>query len=160
MTTNRRQMNDKSGDVTDKMGGRDQGRSTGRDLFDGRWQDMRDAVREHFDELTDDDIAMVDRDNSSFMNVLRKRYDYDQSSAQQEWNAFLQEYEGDGGDDGDKSDMANTDTDGQTGAMSRSSQSRVADMSSAPQERGLAQPSRQSMGPGSMSGSKKGNSRL
>lgn len=56
------------------------------------WAEVRANVVKHFSQLTDDDLKLVDQNNSKLMDILHDRYGYNHNQAQQEWERFMQTY--------------------------------------------------------------------
>jgi uncharacterized protein YjbJ (UPF0337 family) len=60
-----------------------------RNVLEGKWMQLRGAVREKWGDLTDDDLDMVAGKREKLAGVLQERYGYTQIEAEREIDDFL-----------------------------------------------------------------------
>jgi uncharacterized protein YjbJ (UPF0337 family) len=56
------------------------------------WTDMRGHLRSWWDELTDDDLDLVDGDEERMIGILQKRYGYTEEMAKLELAKLMADY--------------------------------------------------------------------
>jgi len=64
-----------------------------KDVFEGKWKQMRGQVREWWGKLTDDDLDKVAGKCDNFIGVLQEKYGYTRERAEEEFDRRLKEYE-------------------------------------------------------------------
>ena len=64
-----------------------------KDVFEGKWKQMRGQVREWWGKLTDDDLDKVAGKYDKFVGVLQEKYGYTRERAEEEFDRRLKEYE-------------------------------------------------------------------
>jgi uncharacterized protein YjbJ (UPF0337 family) len=64
-----------------------------KDVFEGKWKQMRGQVREWWGKLTDDDLDKVAGKFDNFIGVLQEKYGYTRERAEEEFNKRMAEYE-------------------------------------------------------------------
>ena len=64
-----------------------------KDVFEGKWKQMRGQVREWWGKLTDDDLDRVAGKFDNFIGVLQEKYGYTRERAEEEFNRRLKEAE-------------------------------------------------------------------
>lgn len=58
------------------------------DILEGKWKQLRGAVREKWGELTDDDLDRVAGNRDRLMGLLQEKYGWSRDEAQREIDAF------------------------------------------------------------------------
>lgn len=56
-----------------------------KDVFDGRWKEMRGQVKEWWDKLTDDDLDQAGGEAEQLIGLLQQKYGYTSEQAQKEF---------------------------------------------------------------------------
>jgi uncharacterized protein YjbJ (UPF0337 family) len=64
-----------------------------KDVFEGKWKQMRGQAREWWGKLTDDDLDRVAGKYDRFIGVLQEKYGYTRDHAEEEVNRRLKEAE-------------------------------------------------------------------
>jgi uncharacterized protein YjbJ (UPF0337 family) len=64
-----------------------------KDVFEGKWKQMRGQVREWWGKLTDDDLDKVAGKYDNFIGVLQEKYGYTRERAEEEFSKRMAEYE-------------------------------------------------------------------
>jgi len=62
-----------------------------KDIFEGKWKEMRGQVRAWWGKLTDDDLERVGGKWDQLVAVLQQKYGYSREQAEQEFERRLQE---------------------------------------------------------------------
>ena len=62
-----------------------------RDIFEGKWKEMRGQLREWWGELTDDDLERAAGKADQLIALLQQKYGYTREKAEQEFNRRLEE---------------------------------------------------------------------
>jgi len=62
-----------------------------KDIFEGKWKEMRGQVKEWWGKLTDDDLEQVGGKWDQLIAVLQQKYGYTREQAEQEFEGRLQE---------------------------------------------------------------------
>ena len=57
-----------------------------------KWQEIKDKLKEAFDQLTDDDMQQIQDSRERAVGVLQTRYGYGKDQAQQEWENFARQH--------------------------------------------------------------------
>ncbi len=60
-----------------------------KEIFDGKWHEVKGKVKEKWGKLTDDDLTEIDGKKESLLGKLESRYGYEKNRAEKE----LEEYE-------------------------------------------------------------------
>lgn len=60
-----------------------------QDVMLGRWPQLRNAARQFFPELTDNDLAAIDHSPDAIISVLQKRYGYTREEASAALDRFV-----------------------------------------------------------------------
>ncbi len=55
-----------------------------RDVFEGRWRQMKGQAREWWGKLTDDELDQVQGNAEKLIGMLQARYGYSREQAEQE----------------------------------------------------------------------------
>ena len=62
-----------------------------RDIFEGKWKEMRGQVKEWWGKLTDDDLEQVGGKADRLIGLLQQKYGYSREQAEQEFERRLKE---------------------------------------------------------------------
>jgi len=62
-----------------------------KDIFAGKWKEMRGQLREWWGELTDDDLERAAGKADQIIALLQQKYGYTREKAEQEFNRRLDE---------------------------------------------------------------------
>lgn len=64
-----------------------------KDVFEGKWKQVRGEVRGWWGKLTDDDVEKVNGRFDTFVGLLQERYGYSREQAEEEIEKQLKAYE-------------------------------------------------------------------
>jgi uncharacterized protein YjbJ (UPF0337 family) len=64
-----------------------------KDVFEGKWEQIRDEVKGWWDKLTDDEIDRTDGKYDVFTSLLQEKYGYTHEAAVDEIDKHMTEYE-------------------------------------------------------------------
>ena len=64
-----------------------------RDIFQGKWKQLRGQVKQWWGDLTDDDLKQIEGNRDKLVGKLQERYGYTRDRAEQEVDQRLREYE-------------------------------------------------------------------
>ena len=64
-----------------------------KDIFEGKWKQIRGQAREWWGKLTDDDLDKVAGKYENFIGVMQEKYGYTREHAEAEFDRRLKEYE-------------------------------------------------------------------
>jgi uncharacterized protein YjbJ (UPF0337 family) len=62
-----------------------------KDIFEGKWKEMRGQVKEWWGKLTDDDLERVGGKADQLIGLLQQKYGYTREHAEEEINRRLEE---------------------------------------------------------------------
>ena len=62
-----------------------------KDVFEGKWKEMRGQVKEWWGKLTDDDLELAGGKVDQLVGMLQQKYGYTREHAEQEFNRRLEE---------------------------------------------------------------------
>ncbi len=62
-----------------------------KDIFEGKWKEMRGQMKEWWGELTDDDLDKADGKADQLVGLLQQKYGYTRERAEEEFNRRLDE---------------------------------------------------------------------
>jgi uncharacterized protein YjbJ (UPF0337 family) len=62
-----------------------------RDIFEGKWKEMRGQAREWWGKLTDDDLEQAGGKADKVIALLQQKYGYAREQAEQEFDRRLKE---------------------------------------------------------------------
>ncbi len=62
-----------------------------RDVFEGKWKEMRGQVKEWWGKLTDDDLDKAGGKAEQLIGLLQQKYGYTKERAEEEFNRRLKE---------------------------------------------------------------------
>ena len=63
------------------------------DQVQGKWKQMRGAVRERFGKLTDDDLEIVAGNRDKFVGLIQERYGLAREEAQKRADEWIRTYQ-------------------------------------------------------------------
>ena len=66
-----------------------------KDVFEGKWQEMKGKVKEQWGKLTDDDLDRAEGKAEQLIGLLQKRYGYARDKAEKEYRRFVERCERD-----------------------------------------------------------------
>jgi uncharacterized protein YjbJ (UPF0337 family) len=64
-----------------------------KDVFEGKWHEMKGKVKEQWGKLTDDDLDRAEGKGEQLIGLLQKRYGYARDRAEQEYKRFVESCE-------------------------------------------------------------------
>ena len=64
-----------------------------KDVFEGKWKQMRGEAKVWWGELTDDDLDKVDGQFEVFAGLLQEKYGYSREQAEEQIEKKMNEYE-------------------------------------------------------------------
>ena len=64
-----------------------------KDVFEGRWKQLRGQAKEWWGKLTDDDLERVGGKYDQFVGVLQEKYGYTRERAEEEIDRVTAEHE-------------------------------------------------------------------
>ena len=64
-----------------------------KDVFEGKWKQIRGEAKVWWGKLTDDDLDQADGEFDKFVGVLQERYGYSREQAEEEIEKRVNEYE-------------------------------------------------------------------
>jgi len=62
-----------------------------KDIFEGKWKEMRGEVKEWWGELTDDDLDKAEGKADQIIGLLQQKYGYTREQAEEEFDRRLKE---------------------------------------------------------------------
>lgn len=62
-----------------------------RDILEGKWKQLKGSVKEHWGELTDDELDKAAGRYDKLAGLIQERYGYAKDQAEQELDEFLAE---------------------------------------------------------------------
>ena len=62
-----------------------------RDIFEGKWKEMRGQVREWWGKLTDDELEQAGGKADQLIALLQQKYGYSREQAEQEFERQIKE---------------------------------------------------------------------
>jgi len=62
-----------------------------KEVFEGRWDEMRGQVKEWWGKLTDDDLERVRGKADQLIGVIQEKYGYTREHAEEEFNRRIHE---------------------------------------------------------------------
>jgi len=62
-----------------------------RDIFEGKWKQMRGQVREWWGKLTDDELEQAGGKADQLIALLQQKYGYSREQAEQEFERRIKE---------------------------------------------------------------------
>ena len=62
-----------------------------KDIFEGKWKEMRGQIKEWWGKLTDDDLEQAAGNTEQIIGLLQQKYGYTRQSAEEEFNRRMKE---------------------------------------------------------------------
>jgi uncharacterized protein YjbJ (UPF0337 family) len=62
-------------------------------VLEGQWRQLRGKIKEHWGDLTDDDLDRADGKFDQMVGILQERYGYSNAEAEQKLSSFLDEFD-------------------------------------------------------------------
>ena len=59
------------------------------DVLQGQWKQLRGKIKEHWGNLTDDDLDRVNGQHDQLVGILQERYGYSMADAEAKLSDFL-----------------------------------------------------------------------
>jgi len=63
-----------------------------KDVFQGKWTQLKGAAKTQWGKLTDDDLTQVEGNQEKLIGRLQERYGYAKDQVEKEVNKFLDSY--------------------------------------------------------------------
>ena len=57
-----------------------------KDIFEGKWKEMRGKIKEWWGELTDDELDQANGNAEQIVGLLQQKYGYTREAAEEEFN--------------------------------------------------------------------------
>jgi uncharacterized protein YjbJ (UPF0337 family) len=58
-------------------------------VLEGQWRQLRGKIKEHWGDLTDDDLDRANGKYDQMVGILQERYGYSKADAEREFSSFL-----------------------------------------------------------------------
>ena len=65
-----------------------------KDIFEGKWKEMRGQIKEWWGELTDDDLDQAAGNAEQIVGLLQQKYGYTRQRAEEEFNRRVEDLKG------------------------------------------------------------------
>ncbi len=62
-----------------------------KDVFEGKWKEMRGQIKELWGKLTDDDLEQAAGNGEQIIGLLQQKYGYTHQRAEEEFNRRIKE---------------------------------------------------------------------
>jgi uncharacterized protein YjbJ (UPF0337 family) len=62
-----------------------------KDIFEGKWKEMRGQVKEWWGEITDDDLEKANGNAEQIIGLLQQKYGYTREAAEEEFNRRIED---------------------------------------------------------------------
>ena len=62
-----------------------------KDIFEGKWKEMRGQMKEWWGELTDDELEQAAGNSEQIVGLLQQKYGYTREKAEKEFNTRLED---------------------------------------------------------------------
>jgi uncharacterized protein YjbJ (UPF0337 family) len=66
-----------------------------KNIFKGKWKQLKGSVQEQWGELTDDEIDQINGEWAQLVGKLQEKYGYNKTRAEKQINDFMLEMEQD-----------------------------------------------------------------
>jgi uncharacterized protein YjbJ (UPF0337 family) len=64
-----------------------------KDVFEGKWKQMRGQAKQWWGKLTDDDLERAGGKADQLIGLIQEKYGYTRERAEEEFNRRLKEYD-------------------------------------------------------------------
>jgi len=65
--------------------------SMNKDIFEGKWKEMRGQLKEWWGELTDDELEQANGNAEQIVGLLQQKYGYTRERAEEEFNKRIED---------------------------------------------------------------------
>jgi uncharacterized protein YjbJ (UPF0337 family) len=65
-----------------------------KDIFEGKWKEMRGQIKEWWGKLTDDDLDQAAGNTEQIVGLLQQKYGYTRQRAEEEFNRRIKDVKG------------------------------------------------------------------
>ena len=62
-----------------------------KDIFEGKWKEMRGQLKEWWGELTDDELDQANGNAEQIVGLLQQKYGYTREAAEKEFNRRIED---------------------------------------------------------------------
>jgi uncharacterized protein YjbJ (UPF0337 family) len=62
-----------------------------KDIFKGKWKEMRGQLKEWWGELTDDELEQANGNAEQIVGLLQQKYGYTREAAEEEFNRRIED---------------------------------------------------------------------
>ncbi len=62
-----------------------------KDIFEGKWKEMRGQIKEWWGKLTDDDLEQAAGNAEQIVGLLQQKYGYTRQRAEEEFNRRIKD---------------------------------------------------------------------
>ena len=62
-----------------------------KDIFEGKWKEMRGQIKEWWGELTDDDLEKAGGKADQIVGLLQQKYGYTREAAEEKFNRRIKD---------------------------------------------------------------------
>ena len=63
-----------------------------KDIFEGKWKEMRGQVKEWWGKLTDDELEQANGNAEQIVGLLQQKYGYTHEAAEEEFNRRIADF--------------------------------------------------------------------
>ncbi len=60
-----------------------------KDIFKGKWKELKGDIKAKWGKLTDDDLTEIEGNQEKFIGILQKKYGYGKDEAEREYDDFI-----------------------------------------------------------------------
>jgi uncharacterized protein YjbJ (UPF0337 family) len=60
-----------------------------KDIFQGKWMELKGKVKKEWGKLTDNDLALIKGTQEEVFGLIQKRYGYEKERAEREVREFI-----------------------------------------------------------------------
>ena len=61
-----------------------------KDIFEGKWKEMRGQVKEWWGKITDDELEQANGNAEQIVGLLQQKYGYTREAAEKEFNERIE----------------------------------------------------------------------
>jgi uncharacterized protein YjbJ (UPF0337 family) len=62
-----------------------------KDIFEGKWKEMRGQIKEWWGKLTDDELEQANGNAEQIVGLLQQKYGYTREAAEKEFNRRIED---------------------------------------------------------------------
>jgi uncharacterized protein YjbJ (UPF0337 family) len=62
-----------------------------KDIFKGKWKEMRGQLKERWGKLTDDELEQANGNAEQIVGLLQQKYGYTREAAEEEFNRRIED---------------------------------------------------------------------